>query len=66
MTPRQLEEGYLSLSRRLTTLRETLRRSVHRDPAVAMALLGMNLDIRRKTAIQVAADRAEQAVPPLH
>ncbi|MFN8096596.1 MAG: radical SAM protein [Vicinamibacteria bacterium] len=61
MTPRQVEEGYLALSLRLTTPWLTLRRSLHRDPVITAALLAMNLDLRRKTALQARADRDEQA-----
>jgi hypothetical protein len=62
MTARQLEEGYLSLGRQLTSRWESLRRSFHRDPGTAAALFAMNLDLRRKMALQLLADRDEQSL----
>ena len=51
MTPRQVEDGYVSLCLRLSGLRSVLRRSRHPDWGLALELLAMNLDFRHKTRI---------------
>jgi hypothetical protein len=49
MTPQQLEDAYRRLAKRLCALGPILRRSWHASPVLALELLGMNLDFRRKT-----------------
>jgi hypothetical protein len=48
LTPAELEEGYLRLFQRISTIPKILRRSSVADPVVAALILLMNLEARRK------------------
>ena len=60
LTTEELERGLIELRRRLASLRETLRRSLVRDPIAAGVLLSMNAGFRRDTQRITAAWRAKQ------
>jgi hypothetical protein len=47
LTEDELEQGLLAVRQRLSTLRETVRRSLVRDPATAAFLLAANFQFRR-------------------
>ena len=49
LTAEEVEEGLIRLRTRLGSLRETVRRSVVREPLVAVSLLLMNAEFRRES-----------------
>jgi hypothetical protein len=61
MSAGEVEDGYLNLVRRLSSVGEILRRSAARNPLTAASLLVMNLDIRKKCR---AMETARYAVRP--
>jgi uncharacterized radical SAM superfamily protein len=60
MTVNELEEGLIDLRLRLASPRETVRRSLFRDPIIAAVLLLGNVQIRRDSRRYTAAREAAQ------
>ena len=59
MTAEELEESLIGLRRRLASLRETVRRSLVRDPTAASFLLSINFRFRRDSRRMAAAWEAQ-------
>jgi radical SAM superfamily enzyme YgiQ (UPF0313 family) len=60
LTVNELEKGLIDLRLRLASLRETVRRSLVRNPIDAALLLGLNAGFHRDTQRMAAAWKAEQ------
>ncbi len=60
MTVNELEQGLIDLRLRLASLRETVRRSLFRDPVITAVLLIANVQIRRDSRRYIAAWKAAQ------
>ena len=60
LTVNELEKGLIDLRQRLASLRETVRRSLVRDPINAAILLYANIQFRHNTQRMVAARKAAQ------
>jgi radical SAM superfamily enzyme YgiQ (UPF0313 family) len=61
MSIQALESGYVGLAQRLSSLRETVQRSLVKDPVAAAFLFSMNFRFRRVSRKMKAAWKAGQA-----